>query len=99
MEGEKFFDADFRKDPKTRIFCAYCQRDLNPENIKFFAFLNFEESPMIIKPEFSHKFSSINKSLQINPVGTGCAKKIGYDWLIKVEDIKLNDALNVGDEK
>lgn len=85
----KFFDADFRKDPNTKIFCAYCQRDLNPEKIKFMAFLDFETTPTIIKPQFSHKFSSSRKELCLCPIGSECAKIVGYEWLVKFEDIKL----------
>lgn len=88
MEETKFFDADFRKNPKTNIFCAYCQKDLNPENIEFLAFLDFETEPTIINPRFAHKFSSIKKELQMSPIGSGCANKVGHDWLIKIEDIK-----------
>ncbi len=79
----KFFCGDFRKDPKTPIFCAYCQKDLNPKKLKYFAFLDFSDAPVIIDPKLVDKYTKKN-TLQVCPIGSKCAKELGEEWLLKL---------------
>lgn len=89
MEIKKFFDADFRKDPKTKLFCAYCQRDLNINKLSFMAYLDFEKEPTIYNPNYKGMFDD---KVLICPIGSECAKKIGKEWLVELKFVSGSDS-------
>jgi len=84
MIDVKFFDADFRRQPKTSINCAYCQRDLNSQQIKYLAWLSFENGPQIFNPKTVWKMKH-DFDLGLHPIGCECAKHIGKEWLLEIK--------------
>jgi len=85
IQKEEFFDADFRKIPKTNLYCSYCQRDLNIKKLKYLAFLSFDDAPTIFNPLYVTEFSK-SRTIEIFPIGSECAKHIRKDWLIKINN-------------
>jgi hypothetical protein len=71
------FDGDFRREPKTDIFCAVCQRDIKFTARRYFVWLDepFCDG-LIIHPE------DIIGTEIIGLVGPECRKKIKAEFLM-----------------
>lgn len=64
-----WFDGDFRKDPKTEIYCCICQKDLKGKFHK--ALLSWEEDSSLLHPEDADPTTGYTDVY----VGLTCAKK------------------------
>lgn len=87
QEKEKYFDGDYRRNPTTNLFCAYCQRDL--DKVKYYAYLTFIKVPRIINPKFIKEYNKETEKIIFVPIGSECAKKIGKEWLVLTKRIKI----------
>lgn len=75
----KFIDPDFRRDPKTSVFCCRCQKDIKgaPE-----FYVHLIDGCAVLHPDDEHLLpSGYPQDYGIQPVGADCAKFIGKEWV------------------
>lgn len=83
-------DPDFRRDPKTNLFCWRCQRDLKPEQPKRWIHL-INDFSQIVHPDSEAEYVADDNAYPSRttgkkddcgffPVGLDCAKIIGLEW-------------------
>lgn len=70
---------DYRRDPKTKHYCHFCQKDMVPEKPyrEVFAFY-FDGAPCVVNLEDAVKAPPPGGGWL--PVGNDCAKVIGLEW-------------------
>lgn len=72
-------DPDFRRDPKTDVFCWRCQKDLKPgQSRKWVHIINGGTD--LLHPDDEDQYDAIANAatdLGCFPVGMDCARKIG----------------------
>lgn len=78
MERHFPFEGDFRRAPKTRFFCALCQKDLNPDAA------NIEYVYLGDPAEFVADPARLDGSEMKVPVGPECARKIPPGYRVRV---------------
>lgn len=80
-------EPDFRRDPKTAIDCALCQKDIKGEP-RFFAHMVHGCFGAVHKDDraIADEVLQENENYGILTIGSECAKKIGADYLYTVED-------------
>ena len=71
-------DPDFRREPRTSVFCALCQRDLTGEHA--WGFLTFEGFA-IVHPGWAPKFQT-DVGGEWQRIGPECAKKFPPTWTL-----------------
>lgn len=69
------FDGDFRRQPKTNYFCAFCQKDLNPCATAGYVFLG-DPADHIVDP--NHLEGGELKA----PIGPECQKKVPMRFIV-----------------
>ncbi len=78
-----FLDPDFRRDPKTAVYCCVCQRDIKGEP-RFFARI-VDAGASAVHPDDEHQLDrgayDDLEDLGVHPVGDECARRIGREWL------------------
>ena len=74
MESSFYFDGDFRKNPKTKIFCAICQRDL--KHTEYYIYLGTDVC------EIRHPKHLLGDELVV-PIGSECCKLIPKEYVLK----------------
>lgn len=72
-------DPDWRRDPKTKIFCFRCQKDLKTGQKRREIRVIMDWS-LIVHPEDIEKYTSDSQDCGWYPVGMDCARKIGLEW-------------------
>lgn len=72
-----FIDPDFRRTPKTKVFCCVCQRDLRPKAARRFVFLQSDGWHTIEHPQDQHSENVVRHA-----VGLDCARKLGLEWSV-----------------
>jgi hypothetical protein len=76
-----FIDPDYRRSPKTSVFCCVCQKDIKGAP-KFYARVvdgcNFvhPEDEALVPAGYAEDYGTL-------PVGSDCAKRIGLEWVKK----------------
>lgn len=76
------WNPDYRHQPKGGTFCAYCQRDLKPDQPRRWVHV-VHGGGAILHPEDPLWGSPIPDDagdLLCHPVGMVCARKIGLEW-------------------
>ena len=81
-------DPDFRRTPKTKVYCPRCQRDLKPgEARRYIHMVQYPDKDFenqledgILHPLDRSKWIPTKGDMGIMPVGMYCAKKIGLEW-------------------
>jgi hypothetical protein len=73
--------TDFRRDPKTDVFCCLCQRDIKGIVKHYVHMIN--GGPEILHPSDESAYTPDGGDLGIHPVGPECARKIGLAWCHK----------------
>lgn len=77
-----FLDPDYRKDPKTDLFCCKCQRDIKPESA--YRWVHIIDGGMtVLHPESEAEYQSDAGDTYFHPIGPDCAKQLGLEWTIK----------------
>jgi hypothetical protein len=82
----KFVDPDFRTDPKTKVFCFVCQRDIRTA-VPFMGHAAFG-CIEVVHPEdraVADRELAPADNVGLLPVGRDCAKRIGLEWFIRPE--------------
>lgn len=76
---KKYLDADYRKDPKTDLFCCKCQRDIrNKSNYRMVHIV--DGGHMVLHPEDEALYVSDGGDMYFFPIGPDCARQIGLEW-------------------
>lgn len=77
-----YTDPDFRRTPKTDLYCGICQRDIKTKNYRE-AFL-IESGFVAVHPDqvllISEEEQKKTEVWGWTPVGNDCAKRIGLDF-------------------
>lgn len=83
----KWIDPDFRRPPKTSLFCVRCERDLNPKKPMRFIAYELDTQSAIHSEDWEKAGIDIKSrravhldSFVVGPVGMECAKKIGIEY-------------------
>lgn len=80
-----FLDPDFRRNPKSKVFCCVCQKDIKGKP-KYFARVVFGGA-CAVHPEDEHLIpSGFDEDYGRLSVGSDCAKRIGLEWFVKPID-------------
>lgn len=80
-----FVDPDFRRDPKTKVYCCVCQKDIKGEP-RFYA--RFVDGCCFVHPEDEHLIpADYKEDYGTLPVGSDCAKRIGLEWVRPAEKV------------
>lgn len=90
----KALDPDFRRDPKTPVFCALCQKDIKGDP-RFFAHMihGCFEAVHPEDREIANREVPEHENFGLLPVGPDCAKIIGMDFIYKADEVSaLNKA-------
>jgi hypothetical protein len=72
----KFFDPDFRKTPKTSVFCAACQKDIKGAR---YAARVIDDCTVAMADE---AVGEVQRD-EIRDFGPDCAKRIGLEYFTK----------------
>jgi hypothetical protein len=72
-------DPDYRREPKTKHFCARCQRDLKPGTERRYLHL-IQAGDEILHPEDEPLYVSDDRDVGFVEVGMDCVKHIGLEW-------------------
>lgn len=77
----KFFDYDARRNPKTKLFCAMCQKDIKPGSQYRMVHL-VSDGMQILHPADEAHYTEPHPGDDrgLHKVGMACAKVIGMDW-------------------
>lgn len=75
----QYLDPDYRKDPKTELFCCRCQRDLNPDRKYYYVFLG-ENGYEATHPEDAHLAKN---PIGWCPIGPECVKHLDKEWYVE----------------
>lgn len=80
----KWVDPDFRRDPKTDLYCFVCQKDLK----KGFRYLGHAimGATEVVHPDdrqIADRELPSEDNLGLLPVGSDCAKRVGLEWFIE----------------
>lgn len=80
-------EPDSRRDPRTAIYCALCQKDIKGEP-RFFAHMVHGCFAAVHKEDrlLADEVLEDNENYGILPIGSECAKKIGAEYLYTVDD-------------
>jgi hypothetical protein len=76
-------DPDFRRDPKTDLYCWRCQKDLKPGQPRRYIHL-INDGNEILHPGSEGEYTPDDKDCGVLPVGMDCAKKIGIEWTTEI---------------
>lgn len=90
LRTQNYLDSnpDFRRKPKTDVYCWRCQKDLAPNQPKRWVVFTADGSAIIHPddlPDASTAYGDewhVNNTMGAFPVGMDCAKKIGMEWTI-----------------
>ncbi|MDX8537049.1 hypothetical protein RFM23_05355 [Mesorhizobium abyssinicae] len=75
----KYADPDFRRDPKTSVFCAICQRDLKPGQKRRIIHC-IDGGLTVIHPDDEALYTPDGGDMGCWPIGMDCARKLGLEW-------------------
>lgn len=80
----KWVDPDFRRDPKTDLYCFVCQRDIK----KGFRYLGHAimGATEVVHPDdrqIADRELPSEDNLGLLPVGSDCAKRVGLEWFVE----------------
>jgi hypothetical protein len=75
-----FLDFDARRDPKTDVWCARCQKDLKPDQKRYKIHL-VNGGPYILHPGDEDKYVPDRGDYGWFLLGADCAAKIGLEWV------------------
>lgn len=73
-----YTDPDFRRRPKTRLFCYQCQKDLKPDSAYRMIFI--VESMSALHPDDVAGHVMGKDDLGWLPIGSDCARRLGLEW-------------------
>lgn len=83
----KALDPDFRRDPKTSVFCALCQKDIKDAPKHYAHFVGGGFAAVLVEDrEIANERLSEADNYGILPVGPECARKIGRGFLYSAEE-------------
>ena len=70
------FDGDFRRNPKTNLFCVVCQKDLKPGSK--YSYFYWSDCCTAVHPD------AIDGTELLSPVGPECAKQFPNGFLTEL---------------
>lgn len=73
----KFIDPDFRREPKTQLWCCRCQKDIRGA-YRVVHLVN--GGAFALHPGDEGKYAADSGDLGAHPIGPDCARKIGIEW-------------------
>lgn len=83
----KYFDPDYRRDPKTNTYCHRCQRDIKLDQPHRFMAYELDtpnaihsEDWEIAKTDIENRRMKHLDAFIVGPIGMDCAKKIGIEY-------------------
>ena len=76
----KYTDPDFRRNPKTKLFCYQCQKDLNPDSPYRMVFV--VESMSARHPADVAGYTMGKNDFGWAPIGSDCARRLGLEWSV-----------------
>ena len=85
----KYIDPDYRRDPKTDVFCARCQKDIKGPVQYVVHLVDGGMEALHSEDETLFQEAAVEGSeaqrgdLGCHPIGPCCAKKIGLEWVHK----------------
>ena len=84
---EKFFDPDYRRSPKTPVFCHRCMRDLAEGQPRRFMAYELDGGAAIhaddweiAKAEIVARRAKHLEPFVVGPIGMDCARRIGLAY-------------------
>lgn len=83
----KFVDPDFRRQPKTGLFCFVCQKDIAPESLRYMGHAAFG-CVEVVHPEdgaIADRELAADDNMGLLPAGRDCARRIGLEWFVPSE--------------
>lgn len=74
-----FLDPDYRRDPKTPVFCCVCQKDIG--GTPGFTARLVDGGVSAVHPDDEHLVpDGLADDYGTHPVGSDCARRIGREW-------------------
>lgn len=74
----KYTDPDFRRNPKTSLFCYQCQKDLAPTSN--YRMVYIIDGMNAVHPTDVKDYVKGVNDLGLFPIGPDCAKRLGLEW-------------------
>jgi len=77
----KEFDYDTRRQPKTKDYCAMCQRDMKPNSPRRYVHL-VGHGALVLHPADEDLYDEPQKGDDAGGhyIGLDCARKLGLEW-------------------
>lgn len=87
----QFIDPDYRRDPKTNLFCCRCQKDIKPGSKYRFVHLVHDGVSALHPGDYDAyaEASKVQPGGQFKddrggwPIGIDCAKQLGLEWSVE----------------
>ncbi len=79
----KYLDTDFRRRPKTDLFCYVCQKDIKPDS-KYRMIHVIDGGPNVLHPGSEADYVSDAGEMGSHPIGPDCAKRLGLEWSVPI---------------
>lgn len=87
MYRKTYMDADYRRDPKTNLYCIMCQRDLKPgqphrmvcHELDRYDAIHADDWEVAAK-EISGRRAKHLDAVCYQPIGMDCAKRLGLEF-------------------
>lgn len=76
----KYTDPDFRRNPKTALFCYQCQKDLKPESE--YRLVYVVDGMSALHPDDIAAHVKGKNDLGLLPIGPDCARRLGLEWSV-----------------
>ncbi|MEH3108933.1 MAG: hypothetical protein PGN22_02380 [Agrobacterium cavarae] len=76
----KYIDPDFRRDPKSKLFCVRCQKDIKDGQSHLFVCYEFDTMSAVHPDDWEKAMEAHPAAFAILPIGKDCAKKIGIQY-------------------
>ncbi len=73
----KGMDPDYRRDPKTKLYCTRCQKDIKGKYRLAFV---VDDCGNVLHPDDERLAARFKGAHGWQPIGLDCAKKIGLAW-------------------
>lgn len=78
---KKFFDYEARREPKTRFYCAMCQKDMTEAATKICRIVHLiDGGSQVLHPLDEHVYIPDAGDCGLQLIGPDCAKKLGLEW-------------------
>jgi len=76
----KYTDPDFRRTPRTALFCYQCQKDLKPDSP--YRMVYIVDGMHALHPDDVAGYAKGKNDIGWIQIGSDCARRLGLEWSV-----------------